>query len=177
MERTAENNMTKMHKNAAGIFVELKVDKVMRAAFRAARNRDNMTLKALAEAAAVRESLLMRFEHGQYLVRVEELEGLNNAHKLLKLESPEAGEPFEYKGAGVLPGTKMKRKKKAQEKPVTTVAKVVEEAAASSITKDGAKTVTELMLLIDLEKRGILTADATKTAMHKLVHQLGTEMK
>lgn len=163
--------------NTRGLYVKLDVDRVMRAGFRAAREREGFSAKALAEAAGTGESFIIRFEKGQYLIRQDMLEGLANAHKLLKLDPPEYGEPFEYNGNGVLPGTKMKRKKKLPSKPVTTVVTAVQSAVKTGISEGGAKTVTELMLLIDLEKRGILTADATKTAMHKLVHQLGTEMK
>lgn len=165
--------------NIRGMYVKLDVDKVMRAGFRAAREREGFSAKQLAAAAGSGESFLLRFEKGQYIIRQEHLDGLINAHKLLKLDVPEVSEPFEYGGNGVLPGTKMRRKKKKQQqlaKPVATAVKVVQEAVTSSVGASGAKTVTELMLLVDLEKRGILTADAAKTAMHKLVHQLDSEL-
>lgn len=177
--------------NSAGMFVELKVDRVMRAAFRAARHRDNMSLKALAEAAGVRESLLMRFEHGQYLVRVEELEGLNNAHKLLKLEPPEAGEPFEYKGAGVLPGTTMKRKKTKDRKPVKVEEKQVMTTPPQQLGRlitptlimsggeagknEAGKKVKQMLMVLELGKQGILDTDAAKDAVYKLLQQLNLE--
>lgn len=168
--------------NSKGMFVEVTTDKVVRAAFRGARLRDNMTLKALAEAAGVRESLLMRFEHGQYLVRLQELEGLKNAHKLLKLDPPEHGEPFEYGGAGVLPGTKLaKRRVKKKKEVVTAQPLSVEQPGRlhipTIIMGHGAvdKKVRQMLLVMDLDKQGILNSDAAKDAAYKLLQQLNLE--
>jgi transcriptional regulator with XRE-family HTH domain len=169
------------------MFVELKVDKVMRAGFRAARIRDNMTLKALAAAANVRESLLLRFEHGQQNVRVEELEGLKNAHKLLNLDCPKTGEPFEYRGGGTLPGGTMgprKRALKGDAKPVTT--KPTPPPAAQQPgrlhiptiilgSNEVDKKVRQMLLLMDLEKQGILDPNAAKESTYALLKQLNLE--
>lgn len=175
--------------NTKGMFVEVTTDKVMRAAFRAARIRDNMTLKALSEAAGVRENLLGRFEHGQYLVRVEELEGLNNAHKLLKLDPPEHGEPFEYNGAGVLPGTKMKVKRKKPKKEVVTEEAEVETSPAPAPVQGRlfipktimfgcgpeGKKFEQMLMILNLEKDGIIEHGAAKDAVYKLLQQLNME--
>lgn len=162
--------------NQKGLFVKLSVDKVMRAAFRAARARDGLSMKALAEAAGVRESLLLRYEHGQYLVRVDELEGLNNAHKLLKMEPPEASEPFEYSGNGALPGTPIKRKKGKQpkdevvvyERPVKTEKKPAAMGAESAMSS--------MKTVLELEERGILSRDAAMLAVYALVQELTKEI-
>jgi transcriptional regulator with XRE-family HTH domain len=176
--------------NAKGLFVEVTTDKVMRAAFRGARLRDNMTLKALAEAAGVRESLLMRYEHGQYLVRVQEVEGLKNAHKLLKLDPPDHGEPFEYGGAGVLPGSKMpKRKTKKAKKEVVTEGAEIETPVAPAPVQGRlfipktimfgcgpeGKKFEQMLMILNLEKEGIIEHGAAKDAVYKLLQQLNME--
>jgi len=181
--------------NTKGMFVAVTTDKVMRAAFRGARLRDNMTQKALAEAANVREGLLTRYEHGQYLVRVEELEGLNNAHKLLKLDPPNHGEPFEYGGAGALPGSKMppRRKiKKLKKEVVTEQPEATEQAEPPAPAKPvqgrlyipktimfgcgpEGKKFEQMLLIVELDKQGIIEHGAAKDAVYKLLQQLNME--
>lgn len=161
--------------NRGGNFVKLLVDKVERAAFRAARDRDGVSLKELATIAGIRESLLMRYEYGQKFIHVDELEGFNEAFRLLNLPAPKVSEPFYYSGNGVLPGTKRDApvKRKKLPKPVMTAPKPAPPAPAPApeapklpFPEQFLKPFMDVVNLLDLERRGILTGAAAKDAIY-----------
>lgn len=165
--------------NKQGMFVQLKATSAQRLTFRESRLADGLTMKVLAAEAGVRESLLNRYEHGQQLVRVEEVEGLKNAHKLLKLNPPEMSEPFEYAGGGNLPGFKYRKKRKSPKQP-----EVVGHLSIPATHPVGPPAVNELktsyffpkwvndsQAVFELHKRGILSAEAVKDAIYQLIKE------
>lgn len=166
------------------LYVEIKMDKALRGAFRAARYREQMSSASLATMANSNEHLLKRYENGQKFFPVEAKDGLLNAHKLLSLDPPEVGEPFKYSGQGLVPGFKYKqgakkaitKHKYVNGKAVPVTPKALQPAPPEVLPKTNydirnIKALDDIMVLMDLERRGIITSAAAKDAIYSVLKE------
>lgn len=166
------------------LYVEVKSDKSLREAFRAARYREQMSSASLATMADSNEHILKRYENGQKFFPVDVRDGLLNAHKLLGLDLPAVGEPFEYTGQGLVSGFKYKKgAKKAVTKhkyvngkavpvmPKALQPDPIEVLPKSNYNIKNIKALDDIMVLMDLERRGIITSAAAKDAIYSVLKE------